>query len=84
MALAHRDRTSYRESIGAWDYEINLEVERYETITKLKDELWHTFGAKMETVQIIPRFKTHKFLSYPVLKKVSRHKDTDECEPPGF
>ena len=67
FAYDHPHCTSFRESLGEWDYEVNAEVEGHRELSLLKDELWHHFGKKMGEVHVVPRFKLHKFVSYPVI-----------------
>ena len=60
--------TSYRESIGEWDYELYAEVENYEQLINLKEELREVFENNLTRIQIIPRLKSHKFVSYPIFR----------------
>ncbi len=68
FAYTHPHCTSFRESLGVWDYEINAEVEGHQELSRLKDELWQSFGKHLAEIHVVPRFKLHKFMSYPVLK----------------
>jgi DNA-binding Lrp family transcriptional regulator len=69
FAYRHPHCTSYRDSIGEWDYELNAEVESHGELTELKNALYRRFGSGTSRLQVIPRFKMHKFMSYPVLAR---------------
>jgi DNA-binding Lrp family transcriptional regulator len=67
IAYQHPHCTSFRAGLGAWDFELQAEVERYQQLTELKELLWHEVGSHVHSIEIIPRFKLHFYNSYPVM-----------------
>jgi DNA-binding Lrp family transcriptional regulator len=66
FAYKHPHCTSYRDGLGAWDYEISAECEEQRQILTLKDELWRQFGKYLATLEVIPRLSMLLFSSYPL------------------
>lgn len=67
IAYLHPHCTSFRTGLGAWDFELQAEVERYQQITELKEFIWREAGSHVHSIEIIPRFKLHFYNSYPIL-----------------
>ena len=53
------------ECIGAWDYELGIEVQYSEQVTELIQSLYQRFGQKINEVKMLQIFKHLKYSAYP-------------------
>lgn len=66
LAQAEVHCTSYREGIGAWDFELNIEIENYRQLNKLKDSIWKSLAADLHSMEVVPRLGVLFYRSYPL------------------
>jgi Lrp/AsnC family transcriptional regulator, leucine-responsive regulatory protein len=53
--------------VGSWDYEISVEVENAQDITRITQDLCRELGSTVSHVETIPLFKELKIACYPFL-----------------
>jgi len=71
-ADTHPNVVHFIECIASWDFEIGIEVESPQQITKISRELYETFGNDISQVETIPLFHNRKYTFFrPVLKRFS-------------
>lgn len=64
-AEAHPNVTYLIECFGTWDYEIGVEVPHAEDVTSVIQELYEQFGANINTIKLLSKFRDVKFRWYP-------------------
>ncbi|MBN8548516.1 MAG: Lrp/AsnC family transcriptional regulator [Deltaproteobacteria bacterium] len=64
-AEAHPHVTYLIECLGTWDYEIGVEVQRAEDVTAIIQDLYEQFGANINTIKLLSKFRDVKFRWYP-------------------
>ena len=64
-AAAEKRCTSIAEGFGGADFDLGLEVEHYEQLVALKEELRARFGDLVAQMQVLSRFRVHKYIPYP-------------------
>ena len=57
--------TSYSEGFGGADFELGIEVEHYNQVVELKEDIRSKFGDQIAQMQVLSRFKVHKYSPYP-------------------
>jgi len=57
--------TNFRECISTADYEIGVEFSEPSQLRKLKEELLERFDSHLTHIDVIPRFRIHKYAMYP-------------------
>jgi DNA-binding Lrp family transcriptional regulator len=65
FANQHPNVTVFLQTLGAWDYELNVEVERSEDIVQVRQELYEFVGSDLLSVKVLPKFRDLKFLTHP-------------------
>ncbi len=65
FARAHPHCTHFIECFGAWDYELGIEVQNYEQLTSFREELGEKFADSINSMKVLARFKTHKYVNFP-------------------
>ena len=65
FAKKHPNIVHFVQSIGAWDFELGIEVETMYDATKIAEQLYDKFGEIITTITTIPLFKQLKFKFYP-------------------
>jgi hypothetical protein len=53
------------QTFGAWDFELNVEVESAEDIIRVRQELYEFCGADILSAKVLPKFKDLKFITHP-------------------
>ncbi len=61
----HPNVIGFIECFGAWDYEINLEVENHEQVITITQELYESFGEELSLIKTLTRFRNLKLTSLP-------------------
>ena len=64
-ATTHPNVTYLIECLGSWDFELGVEVERTEEVTAIIQEIYEQFGAVINTVKLLTKFKEIKYRWYP-------------------
>lgn len=60
FARAHPLCTYYTYSLGEWDFELGIESRERVNVIEVRDEVAVKFGAHVESVRVIARFKNYK------------------------
>ena len=58
--------TMFAQSIGAWDFEIGVDIEEPGHITAVLDDLYDQFGQYLNWIKVLPMFEHLKVLEYPI------------------
>jgi len=53
------------ECMGAWDYEIDVEVEVAEDVTEIVDNIYQKYGKEINSIKLLQVFQTLKYSPYP-------------------
>jgi DNA-binding Lrp family transcriptional regulator len=53
------------ECLGNWDYEIGVEVSQTEEVTRIMQEIFEEFGAQVNTIKLLTKFRDIKFRWFP-------------------
>lgn len=56
----------YSYVIGDWDYVLGVAVQDKSDATRLVEELHNRFESKISNVRLVPMFKAHKVVDYPL------------------
>ncbi len=67
FAKEHRNVTLFVQTFGAWDFELNVEVQSAEDVVRVRQELYEYCGNDILSVKVLPKFKDLKFLTHPAL-----------------
>lgn len=68
----HPNVVHFIECIASWDFEIGIEVESPEQMTKIMRDLYGTFGNDLAQIETIPIFRHRKYIFFrPVLERFS-------------
>ena len=65
FAKEHPRILHYIECMGAWDYEMGVEVERSSDVTDIIRSLYEEFGAELQSIKFLQIFKHLKYAAYP-------------------
>lgn len=65
FAREHPHVLHFIECMGAWNYELGVEVRRSEDITAIRDTLQQEFGDHLGSIKMYQIFRHLKFSSYP-------------------
>lgn len=68
-AKRHPNCTNFRRSIGNWDLEIGVELERTADLLTLKDDLSERFADRIARIQVLNRIAIRKYTHYPGHKR---------------
>jgi DNA-binding Lrp family transcriptional regulator len=63
-AKRHPDIVYFVRCIGAWDFEIGVEVERAEHVTQISQEIYEKMGTDILSIKILPIFSFLKFMFF--------------------
>lgn len=66
FAVAQPNVITFVELIGAWDYEIGVEVESPSAVSGVCDALRLTFGAELSRVDVVPLLRELKVACFPI------------------
>ena len=66
FAKHHPNVLRFMETMGAWDYEMEVEVPFAEDITGIVKELHTRFGSELQGIQLLQIFRHLKYSSYPL------------------
>jgi DNA-binding Lrp family transcriptional regulator len=53
------------QCLGAWDFEIGVEVPSYGALQEIVDELARNFGDALSTLEVLPRHRILRYSPYP-------------------
>ncbi|MCB0360880.1 MAG: Lrp/AsnC family transcriptional regulator [Bdellovibrionales bacterium] len=59
------------ECLGAWDYELFVEVPTPEGVTEVMQQLYDTVGSEIQSIQLLPIFGYTKFRMYPFYENLT-------------
>ena len=64
---AHQHPAIYKllRCVGAWDFEIGIEVEHPRLLTKAVQEFYEQFGASLQSVRVLPVYESLKSSMFP-------------------
>jgi DNA-binding Lrp family transcriptional regulator len=60
FCASHRNITVLIDCLGSWGYEINVEVERPEEVSRIIQELYENFGSSIHTIKTLTKFRYPK------------------------
>lgn len=69
FAREHPHVTNYRHGLGTVDFELGVEVGRYDQLLTLKEQLGARFGSRLNSIKILSRLTIHKYKPYPFEEK---------------
>jgi Lrp/AsnC family transcriptional regulator len=56
----HRNITTLIDCFGSWGYEVNVEVERAEEVTRIIQEMYQELGGSIHTIKTLTKFRYPK------------------------
>lgn len=62
---SHLNVINFSECLGAWDYELGVEVEKPEDVTEVVRQLYDRFGKEISSVRMLQVFRHLRFSCYP-------------------
>ena len=66
FAEQHQHVTYLVEGVGAWDFEMGVEVESYHQLVEIKEQLSQKFARDIIQTKVLTRFSVHKYGTFPV------------------
>ena len=75
FSIKHPHIISLFECFGSWDYELGVEVTEPQMVASITQELYEEFGQELNNIQVLSKFKTLKFVMFPLVEKDAELKE---------
>lgn len=66
FCLGHHNVNFLIEYLGAWDYEVGVEVENAKDILTITEQFYSRFGDVLNTIKVLQVFDYPKVSKYPL------------------
>lgn len=70
FAERHPQVIHFIECMGAWDYELGVEVKHAENVTEIAQQIYDRYGTEIGNIRLLQIFRHLKYSSYPFAAEV--------------